>query len=141
MNIRDFFSPTYEFYLDNIDYTHKTKSSTTTAYTLNCVDNLSAQMISDSTLQVKITRKLEFTPDDLYSLSVTFIVLLQIVDEKNEELASLENLSMELVKGGHFFLSDIMSRISALISDITASFGQPPVVTPPSLVIIERTGD
>lgn len=135
MNIQNYFSSTYEYYLDKIDYTHKAKSSDNTAYTLNCVDNISTQIVDDSKLQVTITRNLEFSPDDLYTLSVSFIVVLTILDGKKDDLLSIKDLSFELAKGGHFFLSDIMSRISALISNITASFGQPPVITPPIIAV------
>ena len=135
MNIQDFFSSTYEFYLDKVAYTHKTKSSDNTAYTLNCVDNISTRIVDDSKLEVTVSRILEFTPDDLYSLSVSFVVVLQIIDGKKKELLLIKDLSFELAKGGQFFLYDIVSRMSSLISNITASYGQPPVITPPVLAL------
>ena len=135
MNMQSFFSPTYEYFLDKVDYTHKTKSSDNTAYTLNCADNISTHIVDDSKLRVTISRSLEFSPDDLYSLSVSFVVILTILDGKKDELLSIENLSFELAKGGQFFLADIISRMSSLVSNITASYGQPPVITPPVIAV------
>ena len=135
MNMQDFFSPTYEYYLDKVNYAHKTKSSDNTAYTLNCADNISTRIVEDSKLQVTISRSLEFSPDDLYSLSVSFVVVLTILDGKKDELLSIKELSSELAKGGQFFLADIISRMSSLISNITASYGQPPVITPPVIAV------
>ena len=138
MNIQEFFSPNYEFYLDNIVYTHKQKTSKNTAYTLNCNDSINAQYINDEKLKVTVTRSLKFSPDDLYSLSVSFVAVLQVLQENKQDLLEIKDLPQKLVEDGQFFLPDLVSRMSTLISNITASYGQPPVVTPPFLAPMSR---
>lgn len=137
-NINDYFENDYEFYLDKVDYTHKQKTSDTTEYSLNCYDKLETKELSENRLQVSVTRSLVFDPDDLYTLSVTYVVVLKFKSGKKDELKSLSNdLSKDLINYGQFFLSNIMARMSMLISEITASYGQPPVVTPPVMAPVK----
>lgn len=119
--------------MDSINYTHKQKTSDTTKYSLNCSDKLETKEISENKLQVSITRSLVFDPDDLYTLSVTYVAVLKFKADRKEELKALsDNLSKDLLNYGQFFMSNIMARMSLLISEITSSYGQPPVVTPPT---------
>lgn len=137
-NLNEYFSNDYEFYLDNVEYIHKKKTHTTSEYVLNCLDRLETNEISDEQLEVKVTRSLAFAPDDLYSLNVTFVAVLSYNMDKKKELEELSSdLSNELINNGQFFLSNIMSRISLLISDITASYGQPPVISPPVIAPVQ----
>ena len=137
-NIKDYFEPDYEFYLDKVDYIHKQKTSNTDKYELNCSDSLETKEIADNKLQVTVTRSLVFEPDDLYSLSVSYVAVLKFDMSKKEELSSLtDNLSKDLINYGQFFLSNIMVRMSMLISEITGSYGQPPVITPPLIAHVK----
>lgn len=136
-NINDYFENDFEFYLDKIDYSHKQKTSDTNEYSLNCFDRLETEEITENKLKVSITRSLVFDPDDLYTLSITFVVILKFNMNKKDELKRLStDISKDLINNGQFFMSNIMARISLLISDITASYGQPPVITPPSMAPI-----
>lgn len=137
-NINEYFENDYEFYLDKVDYTHKQKTSDTIEYSLNCYDKLETKELSENRLQVSVTRSLVFDPDDLYTLSVTYVVVLKFKSGKKDELKSLSNdLSKDLINYGQFFLSNIMARMSMLISEITGSYGQPPVITPPLIAHVK----
>lgn len=137
-NLNEYFSNDYEFYLDNVEYIHKKKTHATSEYVLNCLDKLETKEISDEHLEVKVSRSLAFEPDDLYNLNVTFVAVLSYNMDKKKELKELSSdLSKDLISNGQFLLSDIMSRISLLISDITASYGQPPVISPPVIAPIK----
>ena len=137
-NINEYFSNDYEFYLDKVEYIHKKKTHTTSEYVLNCLDKLETNEISDEQLEVKVTRSLAFSPDHLYNLNVTFVAVLSYNMDKKKELEELSSdLSKDLISNGQFFLSNIMSRISLLISDITASYGQPPVISPPVIAPVQ----
>jgi len=137
-NLNEYFSNDYEFYLDNIEYVHKKKTHVTSEYVLHCLDRLETKEISDEQLEVKVTRSLAFDPDDLYNLNVTFVAILSYNMDRKKELKELSSdLSKDLISDGQFFLSNIMSRISLLISDITASYGQPPIISPPVIASIK----
>ena len=58
--------------------------------------------------------------------------------ENKQDLLEIKDLPQKLVEDGQFFLPDLVSRMSTLISNITASYGQPPVVTPPFLAPMSR---
>ncbi len=133
-HLEKMFEKEYEFYLESVKYTRKHKTEGITQYTLNCTDTLSTSNISKDGLQVSIKRSLQFDPDEIYSLSVVFGVLLKFSDNYNSEIDKYD-WSDELAHNGNFFLSNIMPRISHLIAEITASYGQIPVITPPSLAI------
>lgn len=137
-NINEYFESDYDFYLDKVSYIHKQKTTSTDEYKLNCNDRLEAKEISDDRLQVSVTRSLVFDPDDLYSISVTFVAVLKYKMDKKDELKSLsDDLSRDLLAYGQFFMSNIMARISLLISEITSSYGQPGVITPPAMSLIK----
>lgn len=137
-NINDYFESDYEFYLDKVSYIHKQKTSSTDEYSLNCNDRLEAKEISDEKLQVSVSRSLVFDPDDLYSISVTFVAVLKYNMAKKDELKNLsDDLSRDLLAHGQFFMSNIMARISLLISEITSSYGQPGVITPPAMTLVK----
>lgn len=48
------------------------------------------------------------------------------------------NLAKEFEKHGDFVLGNLMNRISLLISEITSSFGQSPIVLPPTIISEEK---
>lgn len=130
-DLNSYFSPNYEFYLNNVTYEYKQKKTSVKEYSLSCTDTLMAQVYGDNNLLLTIERNLQFEPDELYGLKVSFGVHLQFV--KDVENKSAIDWSKEFAQNGGFVLSNIMPRIAHLIAEITASYGQVPVVTPPSL--------
>ena len=50
----------------------------------------------------------------------------------------VQNLAKEFEKHGDFVLGNLMNRISLLISEITSSFGQSPIVLPPTIISEEK---
>jgi len=130
-NLNSYFSPNFEFYLNNVTYEYKQKKTSVKEYSLSCTDTLMAQVYGDNDLLLIINRNLQFDPDELYSLSVSFGVRLQFVKDVDDKSAI--DWAKEFSQNGGFVLSNIMPRIAHLIAEITASYGQVPVVTPPSL--------
>ena len=57
------------------------------------------------------------------------------------DLMKRKNMSItakEFEKHGDFVLENLMNRISLLISEITSSFGQSPIVLPPTIISEEK---
>lgn len=132
MDLQKYFYPDYEFYLDHVRYDRKPASES--SYQLKCTDNINAT-ISGEMLNIIITRSLVFEPDEVFSLSVSFGANLKFKEELYREVDwSKINLSEEFKNNGNFVLSNISNRISALIANITSSFGQVPIVLPPAFV-------
>lgn len=133
-NLADYFLPEQEFYLKNVEYKKIEKVIPESEYVLNCIDNLEVNVNEKRGVQVIATRKLKFDPEELFSLTVTFGANLKFCEDKKAELKWTEiNLAEEFRDNGQFVLGNLMSRISLLIAEITSSYGQPPLMLPPSI--------
>ncbi len=102
--------------------------------TLNCTDNIVATVKDDEGVEIILTRKLTFVPEQLFGLEISFGADLKFVKEKAKEINWREiNLADEFRDNGDFILSNLLSRISLLVAQITSSFGQTPLIIPPSM--------
>lgn len=82
-----------------------------------------------------ITRSFSFEPKSLVEVSVSFEVVLELNDKyKNSDKLDLSLIRKELISEDSVIMSIIMSRISLLISQLTSSYGERPIVTPPSFM-------
>ena len=133
-NLSDYFLPQQEFYLDHITYNRLQTTSQRLEYSLNCIDNIEA-VLENNSVKLTIRRILNFEPEEIFELSVSFGAILTFNDRKDEYDWSSINLSEEFRENGEFIIGNLMHRISLLISQITSSFGQPPIILPPILLL------
>lgn len=66
-------------------------------------------------------------------LSVSFGAELKFNNRKSEQDWMKINLAEEFMQNGDFVTTQLMSRISLLIGQITSSFGQQPLILPTML--------
>lgn len=136
-NLSDYFLPKQEFYLDNISYRRLEKQTKANEYVLNCVDNISAKIDGDI-VRLTVERVIKFEPKDIFDLSITFGVILKFNNDRKKEIDWEKiDLAEEFKENGNFVLSNLISRISLLVAEITSSFGQPPILLVPQLPIQE----
>ena len=129
-NLSQYFLPEYEFYLEEIKY-NRLSASEKDNDNLICKDTLSADLI-DTGVRLLITRNLAFEESQLFDLSVSYGAVLTFDESRSTEINWNElDLAREFKDNGGFVLSNLMSRISLLIAQITSSFGQMPLVLPP----------
>lgn len=126
------FLPSYTYALQHIHYENLEVLDNASQKTLNCTDTIRAQRIDPAHVQLDYMRAMEFPTKDVFALSVGFRVLYTI-DEKDTQAIDWNNVDIpaELIRSEDDSLHMIASRISLLISQITSSFGQTPIVTPP----------
>ena len=130
-NLVDYFASEQEFYLDKVSYSRMDKNIKTKEYSLTCIDNLDAKIDND-TVRLTVRRVLEFDPEELFEMSVSFGAILKFNEEKKSDYDwEKVNLVEEFRENGQFVLGNLMSRISLLIAEITSSFGQTPIISPP----------
>lgn len=130
-NLVDYFASEQEFYLDKVSYSRMDKNLKTKEYSLTCIDNLDAKIDND-TVRLTVRRVLEFDPEELFEMSVSFGAILKFNEEKKSDYDwEKVNLVEEFRENGQFVLGNLMSRISLLIAEITSSFGQTPIILPP----------
>lgn len=131
-NLKDYFMPEHEYYLQNICY-NRLDVLKDDSHNLDCTDNISV-MLQDEYVIVVLERELKFDPKELFELSVSFGAKLKLKEDKRKEIDwSSINLAEEFHKQGEFVLANLMSRISLLIAQITSSFGQQPLILPTTL--------
>ena len=97
---------------------------------MKCIDNIEA-VVEEKTVKLTVKRVLQFEPEEIFELSVSYGAILKIKEEKKSYAWDKMNLAEEFRENGQFVLGNLMSRISLLIAEITSSFGQPPIILPP----------
>lgn len=136
-NLIEYFEPEQEFYLEKVIYNRVEDQKDTTQdgkeYTLQCIDNITTS-ISNDVLKILVQRQLKFDPEGIFGLTVSFGANLKFVESKKKEYDWNQiDLSNEFKINGGFVMGNLMSRISMLVANITASFGQAPIVLPPGI--------
>lgn len=133
-NLAEYFLQEQEFYLQNISYNRINKYVNKEEYSLNCIDNIQVDVNDNEGVRITVTRSLHFEPEELFILSVSFGAILRFVEDRKSEYNWHEiNLAEEFRNYGAFATNNLMSRISLLIAQITSSFGQLPLILPPSV--------
>lgn len=99
---------------------------------LLCQDNIKAS-VNDEGVRIIVTRSLVFEPEKIFVLSVSFGAELKFNNRKSEQDWMKINLAEEFRQNGDFVTTQLMSRISLLIGQITSSFGQQPLILPTML--------
>ena len=129
-NLSDFFSPEQEIYLENIQYQKIEKKTLECKYALLCNDRINVSVEEDG-VRIVFSRSLQFEPEGIFSLSVSYGAELRYIDSNNVPDWKDTNLAEEFKDNGDFIMIQLMSRVSLLIGQITSSFGQHPLILPP----------
>ena len=133
-NLAQYFMQEHEFYLQSVSYNRIENVEDETEHSLNCFDNIKADVERDSFVRITVTRSLKFDPDELFELSISFGAILKFDPEKKDEYDWHKvNMAEEFRENGEFVLSNLMNRIALLVAQITSSYGQMPLVLPPSI--------
>ena len=130
-NFERYFLHERKIVLDNISYeTVKMEGKPGTTMSLGCKDTIVAQLM-ESGVKINFNRAMNFTPEGIFSLSVTFsMMLLFDPTTKNEVDWKSLDIAGEFKKSCPHLLSAMMSRTSLMIAQITAASGQNPLITP-----------
>lgn len=134
-NLSEYFIPEQEIFLDTISYKRieDSKNEEKQELSLLCKDDIDT-LVTDDFVQIIITRELVFYPEAMFSLIVSFGACLKFNERKEEQNWADIDLAKEFSENGQFITSQLMSRISLLIGQITSSFGQQPLVLPVTII-------
>ena len=131
-NLSDCFNKEYQFYLESINFHRIEADNPSNQIQLNCEDHVKSS-VSNRTVNLNLTRTVSFTPENLFSLAITFGAILTIKEDKYQDYDwKTINLADEFRHNGNFVMDNLMSRITLLIAEITSSFGQHPLILPPA---------
>jgi len=129
-NFERYFLHERKIVLDNISYETIKVEGKPQTMTLGCKDTIVAQLM-ESGVKINFNRAMNFTPEGIFSLSVTFsMMLLFDPTTKNEVDWKSLDIAGEFKKSCPHLLSAMMSRTSLMIAQITAASGQNPLITP-----------
>lgn len=133
-NLQEYFKPEQEIFLDTINYRRIENSGNELEQevALLCQDNIKASVNGEG-VRIIVTRSLVFEPEKIFVLSVSFGAELKFNNRKSEQDWMKINLAEEFMQNGDFVTTQLMSRISLLIGQITSSFGQQPLILPTML--------
>ncbi len=135
INFQETFRDSYQFYLKNIEYTMLTVGPVESKFDVKVKDDITYNLDADSKIfEYGVRRTVYFEPTVLYRLAVSFNARLTL----NDSAPDLSGIDWESeFKNNPLMVSllqELAARISALIAQITASYGQTPLITPPDLI-------
>ncbi|MDY4656011.1 MAG: hypothetical protein SO386_07320 [Eubacteriales bacterium] len=135
MDINQYIEPRQQTFLSNVEYRLLELVASGSKNVINVADNLEARFLDPKHIKLTLTRKLTFNPAGLFELSVSFGTILTLredsyylVDWKTYDVAE------EIVRNSKNLINPLAARISLLIAEITSSYGQNPIVTPPTVI-------
>ena len=138
-NLADYFDANQEIYLAEVSYNRIETDKRAEGYLINCTDSITVDA-NENVARLSVKRTLNFEPEGMFKLSVTYGAILRFNEKKKYEHNWRNiNLAKEFEKHGDFVLGNLMNRISLLISEITSSFGQSPIVLLSLIHISEPT--
>ena len=135
MDINQYIEPRQQTFLSNVEYRLLELVASGSKNVINVADNLEARFLDPKHIKLTLTRKLTFNPAGLFELSVSFGTILTLredsyylVDWKTYDVAE------EIVRNSKNLINPLAARISLRIAEITSSYGQNPIVTPPTVI-------
>lgn len=132
-NFDQYLKTDFKFAMESLSYKQLPPAPANTQMALTCRDLLEAKTELDK-LMLRFTRSMKFEPESLYELSVTYTAVANI---NVQGLSAVDwdniDLSAEIRNGHCTLLSNLVSRTSMMIAQITSANGQVPVITPPAI--------
>lgn len=135
--IEKYFSGGCSISLENVTYNKLDEIDDEVS--LSVKDNLEIKEDhSSNNIELLISRHLTFEPKSLVDINVSFGVVMELDSKfKGDTQLDHELLKKELLNNDNVIMPIIMSRISLLISQLTSSYGERPIITPPTFMITD----
>ena len=131
----EYFTGSFSIALENVVYNKLDEIEGEVSLRIDDVLEIKENKTNVQNITAIITRSFSFEPKSLVEVSVSFEVVLELNDKyKNSDKLDLSLIRKELISEDSVIMSIVMSRISLLISQLTYSYGERPIVTPPSFM-------
>lgn len=136
LDFNEYFKDEYQFSLKDVTYS-KIENEEPIECEIKISDTINTE-VSDNLLNITFTRDVYFNPVSMFKLKVVFDIVLNLKEEIKEKAANI-NWTQTLLDNPNIYLGNVVSRASHLIAEITASFGQQPLITPPNPILKDET--
>lgn len=131
MNFYSYFLPSNAINLENISYESLENKNISKGeqVKLNCKDTILAKVCKNG-VKINFNRKVDFEPEKLFIVSVTFSVFLPFREGAAEAVDWTKiDVAGEFRRAGGPIITSFMSKASLMIGQITAAAGQNPLIT------------
>lgn len=135
MDFYNYFLASNKINLENISYEtiNSNNPQNGEQVKLNCKDTIVANIMGGKGVKINFNRKVDFEPERLFVVSVTFSVFLPFKEGAEDAYEwKTVDVAGEFRRAGGPVLGSLMSRASLMIGQITAASGQNPLITHPS---------
>jgi len=131
-NFERYFLHEKKILLENISYETVKLEEKAEKVKMGVKDTIVAQLMRNG-VKINFNRAVNFEPEGIFSLSVTFSMLM-LFDPTTKDEVEWKGMDIagEFRKSCPHLMTALMSRTSLMISQITAASGQNPLVTPAS---------
>ena len=130
MNFNDYFLKDKKIFLENISYETVKSESAEQMRRLGCRDTVVAQLIGDRGVKIIFNRRLNFEPEAIFTLSVSFGVFLRFDPTRYGEINWQEvNIVKQFTADCPALMGELNARTTLLIAQITSAAGSSPIVT------------
>lgn len=140
-NFKNLFEGQRTLFLENVNYETNPKGTPPGMKKLGCRDTLVSQLINNVGIKIIFNRRISFEPDAMFTLSVSFGVMLRFNEEGKETDFKEVNIVGEFTKNYPDLMADLTARASLLIGQITSSAGGSPLVTPTTVKLIKEKSE
>ena len=130
-NFKSYFLKEKRVFLENINYEIvKGENRNSGERRLGCRDTVISQLISPVGVKIIFNRRLNFEPESMFTLSVSFGVFMIFDPQRREEIDWNEvNIVKEFTKDCPEILAELSSRATLLTAQITSAAGNTPIIT------------
>jgi hypothetical protein len=102
---------------------------------IKCEDKIDILPPTDCYLEIIVTRKLVCVPEGPFEVSAAYSIRHGLREEHIGKVSWADySIFDEIMADKDFFITDDVSRLSLIISQITSSFNTLPLVTPPIFI-------
>lgn len=135
-SFNELFLDDYRYALNSISYKrHPVDSNLTDKQVpnLNILDALTVGQRSGSDVHVTFCRNVQFQPESNFSLAVEFDMVFEF--QKSVDRDAVQDVEITQALQAAPFISEVISKASLLISQITLVGSLTPMVLPPSMIV------
>lgn len=132
LDFKKYFEEEYRYTLYNVDF-KIIENEPGKELTAQILDNIETE-IKENILYIKFVREVSFVPEAVFSLEVAFLVMLTIKDGMHDKVAEIDWKKELTEQPDNPYFSNVIARTAGLIANISSSYGQMPLMTPPILI-------
>lgn len=128
-NFNGYFLKERRVFLENVSYETLPSANKKTPGKLGCRDSIVSQLLMPAGIKITFNRRLSFEPEELFTLSVSFGVMLPFDPARLGEIDWKKvNITEEFTKNCPALLANLNARTTLLVGQITSAAGGSPII-------------